>query len=651
MRTTLKRGVGRAAEGVDAGSDGDGARAGNGRSASPPRIPLPPLSPVSRYGGHRRHPLRVVGRVLAWLVVAILVTAGGLAGGLFLYGEESLADTRPKTKAEKEAQEILDEVPAADQPAVAIVIGYDWRKGEWARDESRSDTIMLIRADPVQKTISMLSLPRDLLVEIPPCNGNPAAMMKINEAYTRGGTKCVIETVRQLTGVPINYYVTVDFRGFNEIVANLGGVYMDVDRRYYNDNSSGENYAAINLQPGYQKLGGSNALSFVRFRHTDNDFYRNARQQEFVKAVKHQISGLSAAWRLPGIVDTIAKSVTIGSGGGKALDVDKVLSYARLAYELPSGNLFQTRLEALTDDQYFQLTAAEGEMERVVDDFLNPDPQAAKKATSVAVEGKAPTTRTGPPAAQVTVEVLNGNGVVGAADDAAFLLSKRGYQAVNGGDADRLDYFETQIVYDPAAAGAKGAANTMARLFGDAELVEATPDAPLETLLRVIVGTTFHGTLAPVPRDTTPTPQPPAVVTDPESVLPLARQAQKKSDFPVLVPTVREQASHLSTLMPMRAYRLAGHGAVRFVYNGPTELDYWGIQETSWTDAPILEGPTLTRTIGGREYSLYFNGPKLHMVAFEENDAVYWVVNTLLDKLSNETMLAIAKGLKPAGSR
>jgi hypothetical protein len=99
----------------------------------------------------------------------------------------------------------------------------------------------------------------------------------------------------------------------------------------------------------------------------------------------------------------------------------------------------------------------------------------------------------------------------------------------------------------------------------------------------------------------------------------------------------------------MRAYRLAGHDAVRFVYNGPTELDYWGIQQTSWTEAPILEGPTLTRQIGGREYRLYYNGPKLHMVAFEENGGAYWVVNTLLDKLSNETMLAIAKGLKAPG--
>ncbi len=112
---------------------------------------------------------------------------------------------------------------------------------------------------------------------------------------------------------------------------------------------------------------------------------------------------------------------------------------------------------------------------------------------------------------------------------------------------------------------------------------------------------------------------------------------------------MRESSSELSTLAPIRVYRLREEGAVRFVYNGPFATDYWGIQQAGWTDAPILEGPSVTRRIAGREYRLYFNGPKLHMVAFEENGSAYWVTNTLLDALSNETMLAIAKGLKPAG--
>jgi hypothetical protein len=101
--------------------------------------------------------------------------------------------------------------------------------------------------------------------------------------------------------------------------------------------------------------------------------------------------------------------------------------------------------------------------------------------------------------------------------------------------------------------------------------------------------------------------------------------------------------------MPIRVYAVGGdhRKAVRIIYNGPFELDYWGIQEQVWTDPPILDEPTVTRKLGSRSYRFYFSGPHLHRIAFEENGAVYWVSNTLLDGLSNETMLAIAKGLKP----
>jgi LCP family protein required for cell wall assembly len=637
MRTTLKRGATR-----------------NGTTNGVASLPPNPLTAFTIYGKPRRGPLRTLGRIFMWLLVVLLVAAGGLGGGLWLWWESSVAATAPRTAAEREAQRILNEVPPPNQPAVALVIGYDRRYGPEKGGESRSDTLMLVRADPRQDTISMLSFPRDLRVELAGCKGFPPRIAKINEAFTDCKTKGAVETVRKLTGIPINYFITVDFRSFIKIVDDLGGVYMDVDRRYFNNNDglgAGQTYSAIDIRSGYQRLNGANALAFVRYRHTDSDLYRNARQQEFVKAVKQQLSGLSAAFKLGGIVDTVTSHVTVGVGGGAELQAETVLSYASRAYELPSGNLFQPRLapESLGENEFFQLIASEEEIGRVVDEFMNPDPEAGEKATSVAV-GEKPKSkvRRGPPAAQVNVEVLNGNGVAGAADDATYLLTQRGYKAVDGGNADTFEYFDSLILYDPTREGADGAAADMAKLFGDAEVQEATPADGLETMLRVVVGKKFQGTLAPAPRDTTPERQPPQVVADPSAVLPLVRQAQRKVDFPLLVPTVHESGSALSTLEPIRVYNVRpGERAVRIVYNGPSGTDYWGIQQTSWTEAPALDGPTLVRRIGKREYKLYFNGPKLHTVAFEENGSAYWVVNTLLDALSNETMLAIAKGLKP----
>ena len=89
--------------------------------------------------------------------------------------------------------------------------------------------------------------------------------------------------------------------------------------------------------------------------------------------------------------------------------------------------------------------------------------------------------------------------------------------------------------------------------------------------------------------------------------------------------------------------------AVRLVYRMASN-EYWGVQMTDWDDAPALAGKSQTRRIKGRTYDLYYNGPKLHMVVLRTPDASYWVVNTLLDRMSNETMLAIAKGLKPIGA-
>jgi hypothetical protein len=88
------------------------------------------------------------------------------------------------------------------------------------------------------------------------------------------------------------------------------------------------------------------------------------------------------------------------------------------------------------------------------------------------------------------------------------------------------------------------------------------------------------------------------------------------------------------------------HKALRLVYRMASN-EYWGIQMSDWDDAPVLGDRSLTRRIKGRIYDLYYNGPKLHMVVLNTSKGRYWVVNTLLDRLSNETMLAIAKGLKP----
>src|SRR2546427_8274354 len=277
MRTTLKRGIGRGAEGK-----------ANGRGITPPGT----LSAVTLY---RQPPpprpgfLKVAGKFLFWLFVIVLMVVSGLVGGFYLWAHESAAALRCQSLDCKRTQQRLDVIKNASQPAIALVIGYDHRAGDGKGMPSRSDTMMLLRADPTTKTISLLSFPRDLVVPIycpsrtaSGARNGPAVAVdhgRINSAYAFCGATGALETVRHLTGVPINYLISVNFGGFVATVNKLGGIWMDIDRRYYNHNVGGStNYADIDLQPGYQLVDGKHALQFVRYRHTDSDLYRLARQ-------------------------------------------------------------------------------------------------------------------------------------------------------------------------------------------------------------------------------------------------------------------------------------------------------------------------------------------------------------------------------------
>ena len=643
MRTTLKRGLGR----------GGAAPNGNGRAVHPPGT----SSPVNLYRqseGAGRSRLGLVGRVALWLGIACLVVATGTAGGAYLYFHESVAAGAASTPAVKKAARQLD-VPLPGEPAVALVIGYDARKGEGT--SGRSDTLMLVRADPQTDSIALLSFPRDMSVEVR-CPGRTPFFDKINAAYATCGPEGSLQTVRALTGVQINYLITVNFRGFRQIVDRQGGAWIDVDRRYFNDRggSCSSCYATINLRPGYQQLTGRQTLDYVRYRHTDSDLYRVARQQQFVKAFKGQIQESFGPTSLPKVVNAITNNVEVAQGGGADVEGRTVLSYALFAYGLPRGRVFQTRIEGL--EGFADLTTDSENIIKAVTTFTHPDVESSQKATAVALGEKAKTRAPAPRATSITV--LNGNGVTGSASTAGYLLGQRSYQVLtppNGlpANAPSFDYFRTKIYYDKSRRGAREAGQKVANLFASAEL-EPLPGQISQlangAMLTVVVGQTFHGSLAAAPIDQTPKRERPNVVYGPNASIDELRERRARVPFPLMVPTVIERSSWTDSTMPARMYWIdpdEKHKAVRMVYRMGSN-EYWGVQMTDWDDAPVLADKSHTRRIGGRTYDLYYDGPKLHMVVLRTPNASYWVINTLLDRLSNETMIAIAKGLRPLGS-
>jgi hypothetical protein len=173
-------------------------------------------------------------------------------------------------------------------------------------------------------------------------------------------------------------------------------------------------------------------------------------------------------------------------------------------------------------------------------------------------------------------------------------------------------------------------------------------------LVVAVVGSSFSGELVD-PQATvvaTPVRQTPSVRNDPSYALSSLEAVRSQVGFRLMSPHAIESGSYFAQNSPVRAYKPApGHGAVCLTFHTAAGNVYWQIMETNWTDAPIIRHPTDKVTLAGRKFDLYTAGGNIHMVVLRQGAASYWVVNSLRDELSNETMLAIAKGLAPLGAK
>lgn len=176
---------------------------------------------------------------------------------------------------------------AANQPVYVLVLGVDRRTG----DTGRSDTIILVRLDPNERTLHLINIPRDTEVTLP-----SGGTSKINAAYAQGGADLVTQVVSQLLAIPQPYYVTVDFKSFEALVDELGGVEITVDQHYQYEDPYQDLY--IDIPEGRQVMYGRTALQFVRMRYdgvTNSDIGRIQRQQQFIQALKEKLSS-PASW-------------------------------------------------------------------------------------------------------------------------------------------------------------------------------------------------------------------------------------------------------------------------------------------------------------------------------------------------------------------
>jgi len=239
--------------------------------------------------------------LLLSLVFGIFFGVGAGLVQLFGLGDKTAAsDPAAATVADKERTNIL-------------LLGVDARSGETI---SRSDTIILASVDPDVNRVAVVSIPRDTKI-----NGSTTGGMdKINAANVVGGPELAVQKVEELMSEKVDYYIEIDFEGFKKIIDTLGGVTINVDQRMYKPSED------IDLKPGLQKLNGSDALAYVRFRgYINGDIDRTAHQQEFIKALGKELLQPSTIVKLPTLIKEARANVKTNLG---LTDMLKIASWA-----------------------------------------------------------------------------------------------------------------------------------------------------------------------------------------------------------------------------------------------------------------------------------------------------------------------------------
>jgi LCP family protein required for cell wall assembly len=493
------------------------------------------------------------------LIVAVSATATATAVLLYL---DSIAHALSHNNVySNKLKGYLSTVEGGEAQNI-LIIGSD-KRANLAEDPGRSDTTMLLRLDPDRNAIAVMSIPRDLKTEIPGYGTG-----KFNEAYAYGGPKLTLQTVKQLTGLEINHVVNVDFLGFVRAVYAIGCVYVDIDRRYFHSNAGlppSEQYSEINVQPGYQLLCGKKGLQYVRYRHTDTDLVRSARQQDFISAARQRVSIQDLVFDQSGLIDIFTKYTTSDIN-----DKETMLQVLKL---------FLASRNAAIKEVHFPAELGPS--------FVYTTPEAVNGAVNM------------------------------------FL----GIEA-SGGSRGSLEDGEEEGGGKSTKKGGKKGKKTKVK-----------PEKPhLEKL------------------------KPPGsdgLVPAREAGELEAKSAARKlgSGFPVFYPSrlpsgaYYEESNSYEHIQDPRVYHLKDtdggrHAAYRMV--GVLELDdgthYFGVQGIQgWSDPPILSNPSLAKTIHGREYDIYVDGDRVKMIAWHRGDNSYWVSNDLLQTLTNDQMVGIAR--------
>lgn len=276
----------------------------------------------------------------------IFLIAPILIYGTYLYVKADSALSNAYEDNGRDKSVLRDDIVDPDFDNVSILImGVDANEKRDNAANARTDALMLATLNKDEKSVKMLSIPRDSYVYIPEVNYED----KINHAHAYGGTTATIDTVEHLLDIPVDYYIKVNFEAFVQVVDAINGIDIEVPYEFKESNSQ-DKRDAIHLLAGEQTLDGEEALALARTRKMDNDIERGKRQLEIVKAAMKKATSISSILKYDNIIDAVGdnmatnmtfseiKSFISYATNGKGLDIDS-FSLDGMDYQ-PAGTYF-----------------------------------------------------------------------------------------------------------------------------------------------------------------------------------------------------------------------------------------------------------------------------------------------------------------------
>lgn len=325
-----------------------------------------------------------------------------------------------------------------------LMLGVDRRPGE--HGPWRTDTMLLATVDPMTDSAGMISIPRDLWVPIPGYEENRINMAHyLGDArkYPGGGPALAKKTVQYNFGVPVNYYVRVDFEGFRRIIDTIGGIDIEVEKEIIDDRFPNEQYGydPLYIEAGLQHMDGDLALKYARTRHGSSDFDRAKRQQQVLLAVRDKALQLNLLPKLPELMILLADTVETD------LQPNEILNLAQISWNIDRDNVNSAVIDQNMTLQHITPTGAAVLLPRrdrirpLIDDMFTSKPvEVPVKVTVQIIEPDRLA------ADEATIAIMNGTQHPGLAKEVADYLRNEGYNIVEMGQADRDDYSKTIIV-------------------------------------------------------------------------------------------------------------------------------------------------------------------------------------------------------------